>query len=105
MPLYVYEGSGTSLTISGRELRHGQPRNLEGRAAEAAGRHPDVRALDAPKASRSSSEAPAGLAEFAAIKARAKELGIPATGKKVDLVAAIAAEEQRLAASADSGED
>lgn len=42
MPLYVYEGPGSSLSIAGRTLDRGQPTNLEGRAAEAADGHPDI---------------------------------------------------------------
>lgn len=42
-------------------------------------------------------EAPTGLDHHRALKARAKELGLPATGSAAVLEAAIAAEEKRLA--------
>lgn len=42
MPLYLYEGPGTSLSIAGRTLDRGQPTSLEGRAALAADGHPDI---------------------------------------------------------------
>lgn len=97
MPLYVYEGPGTSLSISGRELRHGRPTALEGRAAAAAEAHPHIRSVEAAE------NAPTGLSRYAALKARAKELDIPATGKADDLEAAITAEEARRSAEADAG--
>jgi hypothetical protein len=98
VPTFVYEGSGHSLSLAGRSLTRGIPINLEGRAAEAAASHPDIRAVGASGTKQSPpKKAPTALAEFAAIKARAKELGLPATGKKADLEGAIKAEEQRLA--------
>lgn len=98
MPQFIYEGTGHSLSIAGRTLVRGIPASLEGRAAESASSHPDVRSIDAPGAKKgSAAKAPAALAEFAAMRARAKELGIRATGKKADLAAAIEAEERRLA--------
>lgn len=42
MPLYVYEGPGTSISIAGRTLDRGLPTMLEGRAADSAADHPDV---------------------------------------------------------------
>lgn len=48
---------------------------------------------------KTASAKPAAFAEFDAIKARAKELGIPVKGKRVELEAAIAAEEARVAAA------
>jgi hypothetical protein len=48
----------------------------------------------APAASSGSSR-PSALEEFAALRAKAKSLGIPATGKRPELEAAIAAEERR----------
>lgn len=103
MPTFVYNGPSTSLSIAGRTLDRGQPTILEGRAAEAAASHPNVSALDAlaggkARAARPTADRPAAFAEFAALKARAKDLGLPATGKKADLEAAVAAAEARLAA-------
>ena len=45
MPMFTYEGPGTSLSIAGRTLDRGQPTILEGRAADSAADHPDVRKL------------------------------------------------------------
>jgi hypothetical protein len=45
-------------------------------------------------------QAPSGLEHNRALKARAKELGLPATGSNTDLEAAIAVEEERLAEEA-----
>ena len=42
MPLYIYEGPGTGISIAGRSLDRGQPTHLEGRAAAAAAGHPDI---------------------------------------------------------------
>lgn len=55
--------------------------------------------VDAPRGN-----APAAFAEFAAVKARAKELGIPVKGKRAELEAAIAAAEAQLSAPADGGD-
>lgn len=48
------------------------------------------------------SEQPTGLEAYAALQARAKDLGLPATGKSVELEAAIKAEEDRLTVSGGS---
>ena len=106
MAQFVYEGPGHGLSIAGRDLTRGIPVSLEGRAAEAASNHPDVRAIDTPgqKSTTTKKKAPTGLAEFAALRARATDLGIPATGKKADLTKAIAAEEKRLADEAAAAE-
>lgn len=50
MPLYIYEGPGTSLSVAGRSLDRGQPTNLEGRAAAAAAGHPDIHEYQADSA-------------------------------------------------------
>lgn len=101
MPIFVYEGPGAGISIAGRSLDRGQPTVLEGRAAEQAGAHPDVRLL-APAGDAPKREGPT----YADLKSRAKELGLPATGKAEELAAAIAAEEARLAAeAAGSGAD
>lgn len=100
MPEYVYEGPGSSISIAGQSLAHGEPTTLEGRAAEAAEAHPEIRAIGSGRAAKAttSGTTPTGLGRYAALKARAKGLGLAATGKADDLEAAIAAEEQRLAA-------
>lgn len=99
MPTFIYEGPGHALSLAGRNLTRGVPAELEGRAAEAASQHPDVRSADKTPAASRSRTAPTGLGRYAALKARAKELGLPATGKADELEAAIAAEEARLAAT------
>jgi hypothetical protein len=58
-----------------------------------------VTVADLGRAARGSS-GPSALERHRALKARAKELGLPAVGKVADLEAAIAAEETRLAEEA-----
>ena len=94
MPIFVYTGPHGSLSIAGRSLDRGQPTRLEGRAAEAAAGHLDIEPYAEP-----AERAPEGPS-YADLQATAKALGIPASGSKVDLAAAIAAEEARLAAEA-----
>lgn len=94
MPLFIYTGPHGSLSIAGRSLDRGQPTRLEGRAAEAAAGHPDIQPHVEP-----AERLPEGPS-YADLQAKAKELGIPATGSKVDLAAAIVAAEARLAAEA-----
>ncbi len=45
---YIYEGKGNRLIMAGHTLLRGQPVELSGAAAEAADRHPSVRAVDDP---------------------------------------------------------
>ena len=45
-------------------------------------------------------QGPGGLDHYRALKARAKELGLPAVGKAAEIEVAVAAEEQRLAEEA-----
>lgn len=104
MPMYIYEGPGTSLSIAGRTLDRGQPMVLESRAADAAEAHPEVRAIGtSDRKAAESGHAPTGLEHYKALKARAKELGIPATGKAETLAAAITAEESRIAVEGGAG--
>jgi hypothetical protein len=44
MGTYIYEGPGHSIIIAGKPLQRGIPTELDGRAAEEAKAHPDVRA-------------------------------------------------------------
>lgn len=94
MTRYMYEGPATRLVLGGITIVRGRVVELDGRAAEAAARHPGVREVGAEKAkAHSSPNQSDGLAARHALVARAKELGIPATGKSEALVAAIAAAE------------
>lgn len=98
MTQFVYMGPGSALSLAGRNLPRGIPVELEGRAADAAAHHPDVHAHSA---SAEHSAASAGLDAYRALKARAKEIGLPATGKAEEVEAAIAAEETRLGSEAE----
>jgi hypothetical protein len=96
MPEFIYEGQSHSLRVSGRTLLRGRPTPLEGLAAENAAayaaKHPELRELAGSDVTgKAGSSNP--LAERQALVARAKELGIPAKGKSVELAAAIAAAE------------
>lgn len=93
MATFAYMGQGTSLSISGHSLDRGIPVELEGHAAEAARQHHEIEEIDA-----EAKAAPAG--SYADLQARARELGIAASGKKAELAEAIAAEESRLAEAA-----
>jgi hypothetical protein len=91
MTSYIYDGPGNRLRLAGHTLVRGVAVQLDGRAAEAAARHPNVRSARAPKSGGNSSPNQTdGLAERRKLVARAKELGIPATGKSEALAAAIA---------------
>jgi hypothetical protein len=91
MTSYIYDGPANRLRLSGQTLVRGTVVQLDGRAAEAAERHPHVRSARAPKASGDqATNQPDGLVARRALVARAKELGIPATGKSDALKAAIA---------------
>lgn len=92
MPSYVFTGPGQILHLGHVHLRRGQPQELSGADAERAARHPRV------SGPGGKGKAPAAipvdaLAARRELVARAKELGIPATGKNADLKAAIAAAE------------
>lgn len=91
MAKFIYEGPGHELSLAGQTLTQGTPIDLSGRAAEAASLHPDVRPYTG---------GASGGPSYGDLKARAQHLGIPVTGNKADLAAAITAEEERLAADA-----
>jgi hypothetical protein len=97
MPLFVYEGTSASLSIAGRTLNRGMPTMLEGRAAESAAEHPDIRNYGESSASKPARPRASALTAYAELKQKAKALGIPAKGKADELVKVIAAEEKRLA--------
>lgn len=103
MPLFIYRGQGSGITISGTSVHTGIPIELTGNAAAAAAEHPDFELVEGSESSGSG--APSALAGYAALKARAKELGIPAKGKADELAAAIAAAEAAAAPDPDFGAD
>ena len=103
-PTLVYLG-GASLTFgsgTGRQIvKRGEPFEVSAELAKILLADPHVTAYAAPaEHSARNVEAVSPLEQHRALKARAKELGLPATGKVADLTAAIAAEETRLAKEA-----
>ena len=97
MPSYTFTGPGERLHLGSKvTLIRGVSKELSGDAAARAERHPRVRSSGSrsdatPQVSRGN---PGALAARRAMVARAKELGIPATGKNAELAAAIAAAEE-----------
>ena len=96
MPLYIYEGPGTGISIAGRSLDRGLPTLLEGRAALAAEGHPLVTrfrarpAMPEPRPATAAEEAGVRATVAAEAKAEAK----PVTLERMNLtqLQALAAE-------------
>lgn len=93
MASYIFDGPGNRLRIAGHTIVQGVVVQLDGAAAEAAERHPNMRLVRVRTADQAPNQPPPALAERRALVARAKELGIPATGKSDALREAIAAAE------------
>jgi hypothetical protein len=60
----------------------------------------EVQGAHAPKAVQAAASKPSGLSEYDALKAEAKALGIPASGKKAALKKAVEAKKAEIAAAA-----
>jgi hypothetical protein len=120
MATLVYAGGATLTFGSGparRTVKAGEPFDVPDDLAAILLRDPHVRVAgdedvprgtperptgpvtlaDLPSGATKGGAAPSGLDHYRALKARAKEIGLPATGSSADLEAAIAAEEKRLA--------
>lgn len=104
MPSFIYTGSSGRLVIAGKTLVRGIPAELEGRAADAASRHPRV--SRAGKAATAAAAAPAPTDARAALEAMSRDelrelargAELSAVGNKADLV-------ERLVTAAETSDD